>query len=105
MSQVKALCAFKSEALASEPTRALLEKIDAHCMGMQRTMTAVINLWCQDGLVAESLRENLKTNLQKSIEEINNLKHALRVTAIPAGGIPIIHAEQPSEDSSHECTA
>ena len=66
-------------------------------------MAAIINLWCQDSSIVESLRENMRTNLQKSIEEINDLKDAL--TAVPAGGVPIIRAEQPSEDSSHECTA
>jgi len=102
ISQVKALHTFKSQALVSEPTRALLDKIDAHCMGMQRMMVAVINLWCQDCLIVESLRGNLRTNLQKSIKEINDLNHAL--TAVPVGGILIIHAKQLSEDSSHECT-
>jgi len=102
MSQIKVLRALKSQAQASEPTRALLNDIDAHRVGMQRTMATIINLWCQDGSVAGVLREKLKTDLQESFEEINDLKHAL--TAITAG-IPIIEAERPSEDCSRECTA
>ena len=103
MSQIKTLRALKSQAQASEPTRALLDEIDAHRVGMQRTMATVINLWCQDGSVAGVLREKLKINLRESIKEINDLKHAL--TAITAGGIPIIEAERPSEDCSREHTA
>jgi hypothetical protein len=97
MFQIKALRAFKGQALTSEPTRALLDEIDAHRVGMQRTLAAVIILWCQDGSIAEGLREKLKANLGKGLEEINDLKHAL-TTTITARGIPVIHAERPSED-------
>ena len=95
MPQIQAFRTLKSQALTSEPTRALLDEIDAHRVGMQRTMAAIINLWCRDGSVAEGLKEKLKANLQKSIKEINDLKHGLTTTT--ARDIPIIHAERPSE--------
>ena len=103
MSQIKALRAFKSSALVSEPTRSLLDEIDAHQVGMQRTMATAINLWCRDGSIAERLKGNLKTNLQKSIEESNDLKHVLATTT--NRGVPVIYAERPSKNSHRtRCT-
>ena len=102
MSQSKALQALMDRAPESPPTRALLDGIRTHKMGLEATLAAVTILWCQDGSVAMRLKENLKTDLQKNIDESNNL--LATTTAGPVTVCGIISAQLPSEDLSCKCT-
>jgi hypothetical protein len=102
MSRTEAMRAFKARALGSSPTRALLDEIKAHRMGLEATLAAVTVLWCQDGSRAMSVKEGLRRDLRKSIEEINNVKQVLTTTAITT--CRTISAEKPSEYLSCEHT-
>jgi hypothetical protein len=97
--------AFKKRALGSQPTRALLNEIDTHRVGLETTLAAVIVIWCQDGSIAISARDHLDTALRKSIKEINDLKEVLNITTKGVGSVTVISAKQPSEDWSLERTA
>jgi len=90
MSQRKAVLAFRSRDLASQPTKPLLDKIKAHRKGLMTTLAEVTILWCQHGSIAMRLQEDLKMKLQNSIEDIDNLKHSL--TDITVTGNTIIRA-------------
>lgn len=103
MSQTEAMRAFKARALGSSLTRALLDEIKAHRMGLEATVAAVTVLWCQDGSRAMSVKEGLRRDLRKSIDEINNVKQVLTA----AGAVTTrrtISAEKPSEYLSREHT-
>ena len=96
--------AFKHRALASSPTRTLLDEIKAHQMGLEATLAAVTVLWFQDGSRAMGVKEGLRRDLQKSIEEINNVKQVLTTTAGAITMCRTISAEKPSEYLSREHT-
>ena len=63
MSQTEAMQAFKARVLGSSPTRALLDEIKAHRMGLEATLVAITVLWCQDGSRAMSVKEGLRKDL------------------------------------------
>lgn len=102
MSQSKAWQALKNRALESPPTRVLFDEIRTHKMGLEATLAAVTILWCQDGSVAMRLKENLKTDLRKSIDESNNVLTTTTAGPVTASGI--ISAQLPSEDLSRKRT-
>ena len=104
MSQTEAMRAFKARALGSSPTRALLDEIKVHLMGLEATLAAVTILWCQDSSRAMSVKEGLRKDLQKSIEEINNVKQVLTTTAGAVTMCRTISAGKPSEYLSCEHT-
>jgi len=104
MSQTEAMRAFKGQALALSPTRALLDEIKVHRMGLEATLVAVTVLWCQDGSRVMSMKEGLRRDLRKSIEEINNVKQVLTTTAGAITMCRTISAENLSEYLSHEHT-
>ena len=96
--------AFKGRALASPPTRALLDEIKEHRIGLEATLAAVTILWCQDGSRAMSVKEGLRRDLRKSIEEVNNVKQVLTTSAGAVTTCRRISAEKPSEYLSREHT-
>ncbi len=49
MFQTEAMWAFKGRALGSSPTRALLDKIKVHQMGLEATLAAITVLWWVPG--------------------------------------------------------
>ena len=104
MSQTEAMQAFKGQALGSSLTRALLDEIKAHRMGLEAMLAVVTVLWCQDGSRAMSMKEGLRRDLQKSIKEINNVKQVLTTTARAVTTCRTISAEKPSEYLSCEHT-
>jgi hypothetical protein len=100
--------ALKGRALASPPTKALLDEIRTHRMGMEATLTAVTILQCNDGSMAMTMKENLKTDLSRAVEEMKNLNRVLATTSRPTGAITtlrVISVEQPSEDLDRKRTA
>jgi len=77
-------------------------------MGMEATLAAVTNLWCNEGSEAMRVKKSLKTNLQRGIEEIQSLKHEVITINQPTVGAPpmctVIRVENPCEDLNRECT-
>ncbi len=104
MSQTEAMQAFKGWALGLSPTRALLDEIKAHQMGLEAMLAAITVLWCQNGSRVMSVKEGLRRDLWKSIKEINNVKQVLTTTARAITTCRTISAEKPSEYLSHEHT-
>jgi len=100
VSQRKAALAFKNHALASQPTKALLDEMNTHQTGLMTTQAAVTALCCQHSPIAMGLQEDLKIYLRKCIEDIDNLKHTL--TNATAIGTTVIRAQRPGEDCSDE---
>ena len=100
ISQRRAMLAFKSRALASQPTKAVLDEMNAHRTGLMSTQAAVTTLWCQHGSTAMRLQKDLKIDLGKSIMDIDNLKHTLTNTTTI--GATVIRAQLPGEDRRHE---
>jgi len=94
------MLAFKSRVLASQPAKALLDEMKAHRKGMMMMLAAVTIIWCQHGSIAMRLQDELKMNLRKSIDDIDNFKHTLTNTT--ATGATMIRAQRPGEDCSHE---
>jgi hypothetical protein len=94
------MLAFKSRALASQPTKAVLDEMNAHRTGLMSTQAAVTTLWCQHGSTAMRLQKDLKIDLGKSITDIDDLKHTLTNTTTI--GATVIRAQLPGEDRSHE---
>ncbi|KAI0280567.1 hypothetical protein BC826DRAFT_1112023 [Russula brevipes] len=97
-SQTKAVQALTSQAPSSPPTRALFDKIKKRRMGMEATLAAVNNIWCKNGSMAMSIREDLKNNLQKGIEDMRKLKNVLTNLAEVGTTHQIISANKPSKD-------
>ena len=73
-------------------------------MGFEATLAAVTVLWCQAGSRAMSVKEDLRRDLRKTIEEINNVKQVLTTTAGAVTTCRTISAEKPSEYLSCEHT-
>ena len=101
ISQRKAVLAFQSRVLVSQPTKEFLDEIRAHRKELTTTLAAVTVLWFRHNSMPMRLQEGLKRNLQKSIKDIDDLKHSLIDT--PATRTAIIRAQQPGEYRSHEC--
>jgi hypothetical protein len=96
--------ALKGQALVSPPTKALLDEIRTHRIGMEATLAAVTILQCDDGSMAISVKENLKMGLSRAIEEMNRI---LTTTSQPIGAITtlrVISVEKLSEDLDCERT-
>jgi hypothetical protein len=101
-SQTKAMQGLKSRALAPSPNTSLLEEAKLHHTGMEATLAALTALWCGDSSVAIGLKQDLKSKLQKNIEDIKRFKHVLANTDTP--GMPVtmckvIDVDKPSEFS------
>jgi hypothetical protein len=74
-------------------------------MGMKATLVAITILQCNDSSMAMSVKENLKTDLSRAIEEMNRV---LTTTSRPTQAITmprVISVEKPSEDLDCECMA
>ena len=98
ISQTRVVQTLKGRALVSPPTKALLYEIRMHRMGMKAMLVAITILWCNDSSMAMSVKENLKTDLSRAIEEMN---HVLTTTSQPTRAITtprVISVEKLSED-------
>lgn len=101
ISQSQATLSLKSQALASPPTRALLNVIKTHRTNMETTLAAINTLWFPVGSLGMTMKEGLKMYLQKNIEDVNDLKGVLLAdTGKLVSTRRIIGAEPPSEDLS-----
>lgn len=97
-SQTKVVQALTSQAPSSPPTRALFDEIKKRRMEMEATLAAVNTIWCESGSMAMGIRENLKNNLQKGIEDMRNLKNVLTNLVEVGTTRQIIRANKPSKD-------
>jgi hypothetical protein len=86
-SQAKAMQDLKSRALAPSLNTSLLEEAKLHHTEMEATLATLTALWCKDSSVAISLKQDLKSKLQKNIEDIKHFKHVLTNTGTP--GMPV----------------
>ena len=86
-----------SRVLEPPPTRVLLDEIKMHRIKLETTLAAVTNLWCQDGSLAMSVKEELEMNLRRGIEEIHDFKRTLTTTAGNVATCRIIGAYRPSK--------
>jgi hypothetical protein len=76
-----------------------------HRMKLETTLVAVTNIWCQEGSLAMSVKEELKMNLQRGIEEINDFKRTVTTTAGNVTRCRIISTNRSSEISAVNYTA
>ena len=74
--QTRAIQALKSRALASPPTRPLLDEVRMHWIEAQTTLAALTVFWCNDGSVAMRMKEDLKSRLLEEIEDMRVLTNA-----------------------------
>jgi phosphopantetheine adenylyltransferase len=68
-----------------------------------KTLADVNILWCRHGSAAARVKESLKMNLQKSIDDVNNLKHLLTDITPGPTGATIIRSQRPGKDFTYEC--
>jgi hypothetical protein len=68
-----------------------------HRTKLETTLAAITNLWCQDGSLAMSTKEELEMNLRRVVKEIHDYKRTLTTTAGNETMCRMISANGPSE--------
>ena len=88
--QSSAWCNLKSRALASSssPSKSLLEEIETHHIGMETTLAILIAFGCKGSSVAMKKKEELKTGLGTTVEDIKHMKDVLTNACV--SGLPVI---------------